>query len=86
MIPARLIENLDCSWSDDLLAYATRIEAWAKTSADAEAIETAHKLSAYARGKAKAMKLRKRCEIARAMWVESVCDSIYHSLPRYAQW
>lgn len=83
MLDPSLLENLDCSWPDDLRAYATKLRAMEVAPEDET---TRRSLAEYATIKASAMELCASGNVLEAARLEGNCDAIYNRLPDYAKW
>lgn len=86
MLDPSLLENLDCSWPDDLRAYANKLRDSITAEADNEDDHTIDLLRRYAMEKAEAMEYRASGKIQMAIELEKECDRIYKLLPDYAKW
>jgi len=85
--------NLDCSDIEDLNQFAKSCaESPELILSDSQIDQTRNVenavdlLKLYAEGKAHAMGLRLRGEIARAVGVEDTCDYIYGCMPESVRW
>jgi hypothetical protein len=92
-LPDWCLENLDCSWPDDLQAYATRLEEFrfddmraehpALTPEEDAALSL---LACYAAYKADAMTAGAAGRTNEAGWNEGRCVALYARLPAWAKW